>query len=275
MKPFLWIFLGFSMVTFPLLAAPPAIESDYGLNSLMLSGAYSTGGLDMDAFRGNPAVMAYRFGQSGFGGGWQKNPSAGSSWQVAMIDGARSLVNGLHFQWWEQGSVERKGFTLGGAYRTPYGTAGLSSSLLHFSGFPKGNGWHLTTAAGILTPALHGLTLGISVKNLIDRAEKTLLPPELAMGINFHQEFFGLHFQADRRFAIDDAEWSFSTAGEVVMREFFALKGGYRFERSADPSFYSLGLGIIAPKIDLSAVITRSTGAQARWGYGFHCLFLF
>ncbi|TVQ80713.1 MAG: hypothetical protein EA369_01805 [Bradymonadales bacterium] len=254
--------------------ASPSLSELSG-TSLSLGGAYVTAGEDLDAYRGNPALLATRAGKNSFGGNWQKLPSAGSSWQIAATDGKRRVINGLHFNWWEQGSSEKLSFSFGGAYKTSYGVAGVTTSLIRVKGIEDIKGWKFTTAAGILTPAFHGLSIGVSLKNVLDRVENKVMPPELAMGLRFEHRLVFVHLHTDRRFSIPNQDWNFSTGIEVLMQQFFSLRGGYRFDRSKGDSYFSVGAGLKAPRADLSGFFMQTTKGDKARGFGFQALFLF
>jgi hypothetical protein len=252
-------------------ATPPFSDmADWGPTTFSLGGASSASASDHDSFLNNPAGLVYYERKYSLGGYWLNAPRDQTSFSASTIDGNKgALVSGFHFSSTEFGMAKRYSYTLGFAYRTPYGSAGVSTEALDFSGVSAGKGWHFTGTAGILVPVAYRISLGASVKSLVDREQNSQIPPSVKLAIMYSvPETLRVAFDADRRFSIPDQDWNYSVGGDYLFNEYLNVRGGYHWNNSTDYSFWSTGLGIVAPKVDIIGFYMKTTSGPKSTGFG-------
>lgn len=232
--------------------------------------------LNDEAFTINPAGLVKFLGTSTLGGSWSKTLYGIDRWNVNLVDGTRPVVGGISFDWTEQRGIRQMGIRPGAAYRTKYGSFGTSFDILNYDGTFSNDGWYISNTTGIYVPVVYNVAVAASIKSFLDNAPDSVLPPELKLGAVFQKEkVFQVSFQADRRFEVPNQDWNYSTSLELYFQKFYALQGGVRFENSGgDGSYWSAGLLMAAPKINISGFYTREIN-RSKDGFGFGTTFLF
>jgi hypothetical protein len=256
---------------------PTPASLDWGPTAYAFSGAAAAMANNQDAFLTNPAGLCYYSQLSVFGGSWQKMPGDQSTWTAGLVDGTHELVGGFHFAWNEIGSLTRNNYTLTTAYRTAYGAVGISIHALRFSGVPAGGGWHFTNSIGVLIPLSDMFTVGIYSKSPYDlESHHDQLPPSIHMAVMYSKTgTLRATFESGRRFRIPDQDWYYAAAGDFLLQDYLAVRGGYRWDHKTERSLWSLGGALIAPKVEITGTFVRATSGPKANGYGFDATFKF
>lgn len=261
-----------------LLAQSIPLDAEWGAVTWGRAGAAAASARGIDAFSTNPAGLAANYGFGVFGGNYFDLTEGRSSWGIGIIDGRKAVIGGFHFQWYEQDQLERQAYDIAAVYRTTYGAAGVSLNIYRFQDLPenKKNGWKVSQTAGILVPVFYGLTLGAYGQSFLDNIESELQPPFLAMGAAYEKpQLVRVSFQADRRFDLAGEKWNYSIGGDLIAKEFFIARGGYRFDRTNKRSFWSVGGGLEAPKLHAQGFFMKTTQGSAETGWGIEVSFIF
>ncbi len=265
------VLLAFSESAYSLPTPPTA---DWGPSTLSFGGAGAGLSVDHDAFLTNPANLAYFQNTNSVGGSWQNLPRDEQRWSVSLVDGKLPAVAGFHFTWNDYGPSQRHAYTLGGAYKTAYGAFGATAQALNFSSVARGNGWHFTGSIGVLIPAAYGISLAIYSRHLLDTESNTQLPPDVHMALLYiYPEMVRFSFESDRRFVLAGQDWNYSLGADLLFKKYFAVRGGYRFDRSGSDDFFSVGAAVLGPKMEITAAFTRTTERKAVNGLAFGASF--
>ncbi|MBN8555110.1 MAG: hypothetical protein J0L93_06685 [Deltaproteobacteria bacterium] len=250
--------------------------ADWGPTTFMMGGASAASSSDHDAFLNNPAGLMYYERRYSIGGHYLETAREQTSYSASTIDGNKGVLSGFHFGSVSYGRPKRQSYTLAVAYKTPYGALGVSTSALRFTGVSPGKGWHFSGTMGVLIPVAYQISIGGSVKSVLDREKNTQLPPQVKMGIMYsNPNQIRVAFDADRRFNIHNQDWNYSLGGDYLMKNYFAVRGGYHWNHSTDYSFYSAGGGIVSPKFEIYGMYMRTTSGPDSNGYGVNAQLLF
>lgn len=244
-------------------------RADWGALNYGMGGASAAIPGSADGFTTNPATLSAYQGKSFLGGSYQLLPHDLSSWSTTILDGTSGLVGGFQFQWVDAGDPQRHSYTVAAAYRTEMLWVGASIYAQQFNSVRPGKGWHLSGSSGIYIPVPGGLSLGVYGKNFLDKENDHELPPSVNIGLAYVvPQTLRAVVETSRRFALPNQNWNLSSGLELLLHEFFALKGGYHWNRSHEDSFWSVGGAVNGPKADASFTFhqTRKNAAQ---GYSF------
>lgn len=266
----------FSSVFSSIYAQALPTRSNWGSNAWGRGGATVASAFNDDAFLNNPAGLVRYYGNGAMGGYWMDLPEGQEKWNVHLIDGKRNVVGGLSFDWTELGGVRRMGISPGAAYKTDYGSFGVSMNIFEFKGLGEDNGWAFSETMGVFVPIGGGAAIAASINSFLDSTEDTIIPPELRTGFLYRKEnLFLFSFQADRRFEVPNQDWNYSFGVDLLVKEFYAIRGGYRMENTDDKgSFWSVGAVLKAPKMEIGGFYTKLMDRSSD-GFGFSTSLLF
>jgi hypothetical protein len=275
MKLLAVFFLFFDCATAGTLPTPMSL--DWGPQSYSFAGAAAAMVNNQDAFLTNPAGLVFFSGSGALQGSWQTMPGDQDHWTTSVVDGTHDLIGGFQFAESKVDDLSRQNFTITGSYKTPYGSFGISAHALKFGGVPSGRGWHFTNTIGILAPVGELFTIGIYSKSPYDLEDRhSQLPPSIHMAIMYAKaSAFRVSFESGRRFRIPDQDWYYAAAGDILLQDYLAVRGGYRWEIKNERSFWSAGAALIAPKVEITGVYIRMNSGPPSNGYGFDLNFRF
>ncbi len=241
----------------------------WGSSSYALGGAAAATFSGMDFFSLNPAGIVYFKGKSATGGHYSQLPGDLSSWSLAAVDGVSPINAGVQMKWTDFQESRRQQYQLAVAYPTSYGTFGMGLHSEKFTGLTgSGNGWHLTSSLGVIVNAGDSLSLGASVQSLVDKESDSLYPPILRLGGSFlYPGTFRVAFDAIRRFKMADQSWNYSTGLEAFWEEWIGLTAGYHFNHSDEESFWTTGVFLRAPRIDIGATYQQHVNSSSTRGF--------
>jgi hypothetical protein len=241
----------------------------WGSSSYALGGAAAATFSGMDFFSLNPAGISYFKGKSATGGHYSHLAGDLSSWSLAAVDGISPVNAGVQIKWTDFGESTRHQYQLAIAYPTSYGTFGVGLHSEKFKGLTgAGNGWHLTSSAGVIVNAGESLAFGASVQSLLDKESDSLYPPTLRLGASFlYPGAFRIAFDAIRRFKMADQNWNYSTGLEAFWEEWIGLTAGYHFNHSDEASFWTTGVFLRAPRIDIGATYQQEARSSSTRGF--------
>ena len=261
----------FSFLSLQAQSLPYPERADWGPSTFALGGASAAVASNHDSFMTNPAGLVYFIQKNSVGGNWQRMPREQSMWSLSLVDGTRNVIGGFHFNWTDIDKTTRHTYVLAAAYKTPYGSLGVTIKPMRFSDLTgDGNGWHLTGSTGVLVPVAMGISFGGYVKSFLDGQKDSQLPPSAHLGVLYtYGDLFRVTFDADRRFQIPNQDWNYSVGGEVSGGEYFVLRGGYRWQEDRDYRFWSSGASFVAPRFELSGHYTRTLTGSVSHGFGF------
>ncbi|MDB5036511.1 MAG: hypothetical protein JWQ35_39 [Bacteriovoracaceae bacterium] len=255
---------------------PVPMNADWGPTTYSLAGAAAAIVSNHDSFLTNPAGIFYYSGQTSLGGMWEKMPGKLSNWSASVVDGSNDIVGGFQFADTNANGLIRQNYTLDTAYKTPYGAIGVSIHGVRLRGVEPGRGWHLTNSVGVIVPLGGIVTLGIYSKSPYDLEKDHYFPPSIHMGVMYSKEgALRATFETGRRFRIEDQDWYYAVAGDILMQKYLAIRGGYRWDHEQGKSFWSMGGALLAPKIEMTGTYIRTTTGPKSNGYGFDVTFRF
>lgn len=256
---------------------PTPMSLDWGPSTCSLAGTAASLANNHDAFLTNPAGLFYYSGSSSFGGSWQSMTGDQSQWTAGLVDGTHDLIGGFQFAWGDIGSLTRRVYTVGSSYKTPYGIVGVSLHGYQFQGVPAGRGWHFSNSMGVLIPVGQLLSLGVYSKSPYDfQGAHDYLPPSVHLAIMYSKPgLIRASFESGRRFRVSNQDWYYAAAGDFLLQEYLAVRGGYRWEPRNEPSLWSLGLALIAPRIEIIGSFTRTTSGSQSNSFGVDTTFKF
>lgn len=121
-----------------------------------------------------------------------------------------------------------------------------------------------------------GLTLGVYGKNFFDQAPDTEFPPSFYAGITYtFKDTVNVTAETSRHFEILGQDWNLSSSTEVIMKEYYLVRGGYYWSRSlGEDTFWAVGGGVRAQKLDTIFAFTQTT-EDSKAGYSFELSFKF
>ncbi len=250
------------------ICALPFSESvDWSANNLALGGSSAAlvGGLD--GFLTNPATLAFYANRSAVGGSYHWGPSQTKSWSTTVLDGGEGVVGGFQFQWVDEGQPRRKTYSFAAAYPFPWAWAGASFNAYQMSQLAPEEGWHFSGTSGVYIPAYGGLSIGAYAKSLLDQEKDTTLPPSFHVGFTYLMpEVLRATGETSRRMKGANQDWNFQSGLDLLLKEYFSVRGGYRWNRSQEDSFWSLGATLSAPKMTLNFAYYQTKESSKR-GY--------
>ncbi len=269
---FFLFFIGFLNLAESLEAAvhpaPPSI--DWGASTYSFAGAAAAMTTNQDALQTNPAGLLYYQDLNSMGGGWLEMPGDADRWSVSLIDGGQPVIGGMQYAWANNGELDRQTITLGAAYKTPYGCLGISGHAHRFRGVSEGRGWMFTNSIGVLIPLIQSLAIGIYSKSPYDFEKDKYLPPSWHFGVMYqYPQLLRASFEAGKKFQTGKDDWHYIVAGDILVQEYFAIRGGHRWDEDPERSFWSAGLALIAQKIEIAGVFVQTTGKKQSKGMGF------
>lgn len=231
---------------------------------------------DLDSFTTNPAGMIFSSGRGSSGGGYFVDTANMSKWSVGLVDGRKAVIGGLRYDYTSLGDADRQGIHTGASYRTKYGSMGATFSTYYFDGLTEHNGWHFTQSLGIIAPVAYGFTIGIAGHSFLDKAPDALLNPTLAVGLSYQKsKVFKLSFQADRRFELEGQDFNYSFSNDLILKRFFVIRTGYRWDNSTDDSYFTTGIALEAPRMHLSGHYARAVEGDQDQGFGGKLIYFF
>lgn len=243
---------------------------DWGTTTWSMGGAGAASVSDYDAITTNPAGLVFYKGKGALGGHWQQLPEDYSQWGISSIDGNQVLLTGFNYSMANYSDIRRQALTLSAAYPTPYGSLGFGGQAVYLTGLRPNKGWHFTSFGGVLIPVFGGFSIGAYGKSFGDFSDDSKFPPSAHVGAMYSiPQALRLAFDADRRFKVRQQDWNYSAGGDVLMKEYFGIRGGYHWNNSTEYDFWTVGLSIIAPKIELSGYYLRKVSGAAGNGMGF------
>jgi len=225
---------------------------------------------------GNPATLGYFAGARGLGGNYQLLPHDHDSWSIALIDGTSHVTGGFHFQWTEVGSAKRLNYSSAAAYKQDWAWIGGGVRAVQDSKVATHQGWHFLNSMGGVFLIPGGLSVGIYGKNFLDREPDSEFPPAFYSGLAYSvPKTMRAYVETSRFFDIPEQDWNFSFSGELIMKEYYLIRGGYFWSRSdGQDKLWSIGGGMQAPKIDFIFAFTQTT-RDSKSGYSFELDFRF
>ncbi len=241
----------------------------WGSSSYAMGGAAAATFSGMDFFSLNPAGISFYKGKSAAGGHYSQLAGDLSSWSLAAVDGISPVNAGVQVKWTDLEESTRQQYQLAIAYPTSYGTFGVGLHSEKFSGLTgSGNGWHLTSSLGLIVNAGESLSFGASVQSLADKESDSLYPPILRLGASFlYPGALRIAFDAFKRFKIADQKWNYSTGLEAFWEEWIGLTAGYHFNHSDEESFWTTGVFLRAPRIDIGATYQQQRDSSSARGF--------
>lgn len=252
-------------------AHPTSIQSYWNAGSYSRGGTSAAIASPLDALSSNPAALGLLTSRGGFGGEFLRLPNDQQRWSVSMIDGSNAIIGGFLFAWNEANGSDKQQFTGSLAYKLPLAIVGGSAHVIRLENFAGNNGWHFTQSIGALAPLAYGLSIGAYAFAPYDFEKNTVLPPSGHLGVLYtYPQLLKIAFDADRRFLTSTGQdWNYSLGGDVLVHEFVALRGGHHWAHKKGESFWSSGIALIAPKIDISGFFMQTTTSSTKSGYGF------
>lgn len=254
-------------------ALPTPQIVDYGPNSIAVGGSSAAIVSNHDAFLTNPANLFYLAGKYSAGGNYQRLPHNTTNWSADIVDGTNGVIGGFQFQSAEnKGQFTRHAYTLSAAYKTNYGSLGASVHAMRFSDIPPGNagnGWHFTNTTGVFIPLGDSLAIGSYGRSVLDFEKDKQLPPTVHMAIVYtSQNILRATFEADRRWRAPNQDWNYSTGGELLLSQYYVVRGGYHVDYSNEDSYWSSGVSLLAPKMEVSGSFIRTATGKHTNGFG-------
>ncbi|PIR23153.1 MAG: hypothetical protein COV44_04120 [Deltaproteobacteria bacterium CG11_big_fil_rev_8_21_14_0_20_45_16] len=251
-------------------------SANWGAGGWTRAGAIVATPYDLDSLQSNPAGLMRYQKQSSVGGSYNKLPLNLDEWSAGVVDGRTAVIGAFSFDWLERGDIIRKAYNIGAAYNTTYGAAGFAANFYNFEGMNRYNGWHLSQTTGILVPVAYGINIAAAAKSFLDNEPDTLLPPQFSTGVSFTKEgILIFSFQADRRFEIPSQDWNYSFGGDLLFKDFYAIRGGYRIDNSKETDIWSVGLVMTAPRFEIFGFYTQASDIADDDGFGLSAAFLF
>lgn len=257
---------------------PPSMSglSHMGVMGFSRAGTTVSSSSGLDSLTTNPAGMIFSRGKGAFGGDWASAPGNLQRWQVGLVDGRKNVMGGISYDFAEQNRVNRQGIHASVLYETQYGAVGATFSSYHFANLRRQNGWQFTQTMGLIAPIAYGLTIGISGNHFADAAPDSILSPSLQMGLGYEKPgYLKFAFQTDRRFSVSGQDFNYSWSGDLILRKFFVLRAGYRWDHSTDESFYSVGGAIEAPRLHVAGYFLQATEGNKAKGFGGSLIYFF
>jgi len=243
-------------------------RTDFGPTTLTLGGAAAALTTAHDAFMTNPATLVFFQGFDSIGSSWQILPKDESHWSVSVADGTRGVTGGFQFQWADVQEARRLNLAVGAAYKTPWGSVGVTGHTLRIRGVDVDRGWHFTDSIGIFIPLFGGLTLGAYSKSPFDFNDHRRFPTSLHMGAGYsYPGSFRVAFESDRRFRLNHQSWNYSVGGDILPIDYIALRGGYHWDRTEQFSYWAAGLILVAPRIEVAGSFLRKVNGETGNGF--------
>lgn len=250
-------------------------RADWGPNVYGLGGCSATAFDGMDSFLANPAGLGTYEGSTAFGASYQRLPNDLGSWSAGLVDGTNGIVGGLQFNWLDEGRPRRQTYSAAAAYRSRWVWLGTALNAYKFSKLAPGAGWHFSGSAGLIIPVPGGLTFGAYGKNFLDTEKDHYLPPAFGGGVSYLiPQLAKLYAEASRRFIIENQDWNVSYGAELLLKDYFRVRGGYHWNRSHEENLWSVGAALSAPKINLAFTYSQTTEHNLA-GYGFDAVVKF